>query len=105
MEKIPNPKSYSEGEYIKINNFKNELFSYLFESDREKMRELQKELADKALELKQKYSNDVDGYAMYQILIGGSLHEDDQNIIATDFPGEDSVETFLVELESKYRSK
>lgn len=69
----------------------------------EKLDELMEKTASFAAHLRSKYQ-DAGAYRSYHALAGSSIDEDIVSIKEDDFPGEDSVEAFIQELEKEYRA-
>ena len=103
MEKLSGNEFYSSEGFNRVKLRHDAFFADLFNRDREKWRDCQKDMADKADELKNNFGEDmVTKVAMYHILTGGGSHIEDQKIETDDLEGENSIERFLQNLEAKY---
>jgi len=90
MEKIPESK-YSIERYMA---YKQKLGDFIMSLPFERMIEVQTMLADKGQKLRDKYPN-YRRYSMYHSLAQSSIDDGMEKIEMDDFPGEDSVETFI----------
>ncbi len=95
MEAVPNQKEVIQAKFEEL---KRRQYSLVFGVEGESQTDLIDAITQYAFLLQEKY-NDPYSFVAYHALIGSTPSDD---VPLMDFPGDDSVEGFIAELEQKY---
>lgn len=97
-EKIPQNYIFNESLH---NEYKERLTNLVISLDDDRIDEYMADILKKDQDLKEKYGEEYKRYGSWHALVGSTIHNFSE-IIADDFPGDDSVFKYIEILERKY---